>query len=166
MLITLGQPKLKVEPFIHMTNKTKSTFLKELNKRFGYNLDTKIVALNKKEIFLSFMPLVKPLTPIMDILHFYAGKLPIALGTGGTRDVTDQLIKALDIAQYVDVIITADDVKRGKPDPETFIKAAELLNVPAQYCQVFEDGELGLQAGKSAGMIVTDVRPILKVAVN
>ena len=48
-----------------------------------------------------------------------------------------------------------------KPEPETFMKCAELLNIEPQYCQVFEDGELGMQAAHTAGMLLTDVRPFV-----
>ena len=45
-----------------------------------------------------------------------------------------------------------------KPHPETFLKCAELMNVAPADCEVFEDGELGIEAAKRAGMIATDVR--------
>jgi HAD superfamily hydrolase (TIGR01509 family) len=57
--------------------------------------------------------------------------------------------------------VTADDVVRHKPDPETFLKCAELMGVEPEFCQVFEDGELGMQAAQRAGMILTDVRPFV-----
>jgi len=49
-------------------------------------------------------------------------------------------------------------VKEGKPNPETFLKCAEAMNIEPRYCQVFEDGNPGLQAAKTAGMIATDIR--------
>jgi len=48
-------------------------------------------------------------------------------------------------------MITADDVERGKPDPEPYLKGAALLGVPASECVVFEDAPAGIRAGKSAG---------------
>ena len=48
-------------------------------------------------------------------------------------------------------MITADDVQRGKPDPEPYVKGAELLGVPASECLVFEDAPAGIRAGKLAG---------------
>lgn len=48
-------------------------------------------------------------------------------------------------------IITADDVQRGKPDPEPYVKGAALLGIPASECLVFEDAPAGIRAGKSAG---------------
>lgn len=48
-------------------------------------------------------------------------------------------------------MITSDDVSRGKPDPEPYLKGAALLGVPASDCVVFEDAPAGIRAGKSAG---------------
>ncbi len=45
-----------------------------------------------------------------------------------------------------------------KPDPEVFLKAAELMNVAPENCIVFEDGDFGIEAGRQAGMAVIDVR--------
>jgi sugar-phosphatase len=49
------------------------------------------------------------------------------------------------------LLISADDITRGKPDPEGFRKAAKLLNVPPEECLVFEDTPAGLEAGRVAG---------------
>ena len=57
-------------------------------------------------------------------------------------------------------IVTADDVTHHKPEPETFLKCAELVGVKAENCQVLEDGVLGMEAAKTAGMFLIDVRPI------
>jgi len=49
---------------------------------------------------------------------------------------------------------TSDDVRRGKPDPEPYLKGAALLGVPAGRCVVFEDAPAGIRAGKAAGALV------------
>jgi sugar-phosphatase len=51
-------------------------------------------------------------------------------------------------------IITCDDVRNGKPDPEPYIKGAALLGVPPTKCIVFEDAPAGIRAGKAAGALV------------
>jgi sugar-phosphatase len=47
--------------------------------------------------------------------------------------------------------VTIEDISRGKPDPEGYLRAAELLAVDPQYCLVVEDAEVGLAAGRAAG---------------
>ena len=49
------------------------------------------------------------------------------------------------------VLVTTDDVAAGKPDPAGYLRAAELLGVPAADCLVVEDAEVGLAAGRAAG---------------
>ena len=55
------------------------------------------------------------------------------------------------------VLVTADDVAQGKPHPEPFLRAAELLGVPPEDCLVIEDSPAGIHAGKKAGMPVVAV---------
>lgn len=55
------------------------------------------------------------------------------------------------------VLVTADDVTRGKPDPEPYLLAAKRLGIDSQDCVVVEDAPAGIQAGKSAGMTVIGV---------
>jgi beta-phosphoglucomutase-like phosphatase (HAD superfamily) len=55
-------------------------------------------------------------------------------------------------------MITCDDVRRGKPDPEPYKKGADLLGVPASRCVVFEDAPAGIRAGKAAGALVIALR--------
>lgn len=49
------------------------------------------------------------------------------------------------------LLVTIEDISRGKPDPEGYLRAAELLAVDPQYCLVVEDAEVGLAAGRAAG---------------
>src|SRR5579872_3926057 len=55
-------------------------------------------------------------------------------------------------------IVTCDDVTNGKPDPEPYIKGADLLGVPASKCVVFEDAPAGIRSGKAAGALVIALR--------
>jgi HAD superfamily hydrolase (TIGR01509 family) len=55
-------------------------------------------------------------------------------------------------------MVTSDDVRVGKPDPEPYLKGAALLGVPASKCIVFEDAPAGIRSGKSAGALVIALR--------
>lgn len=59
---------------------------------------------------------------------------------------------------YPRQVITSDDVLRGKPDPEPYLKGAALLGVPTSGCVVFEDAPAGIRAGKNAGAMVVALR--------
>jgi beta-phosphoglucomutase-like phosphatase (HAD superfamily) len=55
------------------------------------------------------------------------------------------------------VVVCGDDVINGKPAPDVFLKAAELLGIPPQRCIVFEDALFGIEAARRAGMKVVGV---------
>ena len=101
---------------------------------------------------------VKPIEPVSDIVKRYYGKLPMAVGTGGHRDAVERTLEITGLRKYFDIIVTANDVNSFKPHPETFLRCAELMNVDPQFIEVFEDGDLGIEAALKAGMYITDVR--------
>lgn len=108
--------------------------------------------------FYKVQHLVKPIEPVVEIVKKYYGILPMAVGTGGHREAVERTLDITDLRKYFDIIVTANDVNAFKPNPETFLRCAELMNVEPQFIEVFEDGELGIEAAKKAGMTVTDVR--------
>ena len=101
---------------------------------------------------------VKPIAPVAEIVKRYYGILPMAVGTGGHREAVERTLEVTGLKKYFDIVVTANDVKNFKPHPETFLKCAKLINVEPRYIEVFEDGDLGIEAAISAGMIPTDVR--------
>jgi beta-phosphoglucomutase family hydrolase len=107
--------------------------------------------------FYKVQHLVKPIEPVTEIVRKYFGILPMAVGTGGHREAVERTLEITGLSKYFDIIVTANDVNSFKPHPETFLKCAELMQVEPQYIEVFEDGELGMEAARKAGMNVTDV---------
>ncbi len=117
-------------------------------------------ALNAKEqIFAELIPKVVPIEPVVELVHQFNGKLPMAVATGGTRSICLLTLQALGIEGLFQSIVTADDVLNGKPAPDIFIEAARQLGVLPGLCLAFEDAELGLQSARAAGMLVIDIRP-------
>ncbi len=125
----------------------------------GYRLDPDTIIQAKNTAYLKLAVHIEPIKPVFDIVTRYYQKIPMALGTGECRAIALSNIKAAGLDKYFQVIVTADEVTNPKPDPETFLECARLMGVPPEVCQVFEDGELGLEAARRAGMIATDVRP-------
>ncbi len=83
----------------------------------------------------------------------------MAVGTGGKRTIASETLQILGLDKYIPILVSADDVENHKPEPETFLKCAELMGISPRNCQVFEDANLGFQAAKAAGMMLTDVTP-------
>lgn len=115
----------------------------------------------KQQIFWENIDLLKPHLPVVDLVHQYHGKFPLAVGTGASRRSAELQLKALNIYDLFDAVVSADDVTEHKPEPQTFLRCAELMKTSPEKCQVFEDGILGMQAAEAAGMFLTDVRPYL-----
>ena len=132
-----------------------------INNELGLNLDPEKFSRRKEEIFLENIQDVKLIEPVADIVREYYNILPMSIGTGGKKKIAKLTLEILGFEKFFQIIVSAEDVINHKPNPDTFLKCAELMNVAPEFCQVFEDGELGLTAGRKAGMIVTDVRPYL-----
>jgi beta-phosphoglucomutase family hydrolase len=154
--------KMSASLLYQVTGMSTEKIVVYINQHFGYQLDVQTIAKAKGEAYLRLTKKIEPIRPVFKIVREYHGKLPFALGTGEYRDIALVNIKAAGLDRFFEIMVTADDVKNGKPDPETFLKCAELMKVPPEFCQVFEDAPPGLEAATRAGMIVTDVRPFLQ----
>ena len=112
----------------------------------------------KLKVFYDQQQYIKPIEPVVNIVKKYHGVLPMAVGTGGHRLAVERTLEVTSLRKYFNIIITANDIENFKPHPETFLKCADLMDVEPKYIEVFEDSDLGIEAGVKAGMIVTDVR--------
>jgi beta-phosphoglucomutase-like phosphatase (HAD superfamily) len=130
-----------------------------LKEKFKKDFDPQVFADKKEANFLKNIHLAEPILPVIEIIRQYFGKLPMACGTGGTRFYAMKTLELAGVREYFEHIVTAEDVVNHKPHPDTFLKAAELIGVQPEFCQVFEDSPLGIRAAKAAGMMATDVTP-------
>ena len=78
--------------------------------------------------------------------------VPMAVASAGGIDNVEFILNNLNLRQYFQEVVSARDVKRGKPDPEIFLLAAKRLGVDPSACLVFEDSKAGLEAATNAGM--------------
>ncbi len=130
-----------------------------LKEKFQQDFDPQEFADKKEFNFLQNIHLAGPIHPVINIIRKYHGNLPMACGTGGTRFYAHKTLELAGVHAYFEHVVTAEDVENHKPYPDTFLKAAELIGVSPEFCQVFEDSKLGLQAAEAAGMMATDVTP-------
>ncbi len=78
--------------------------------------------------------------------------IKMAIGSAAIRSNIDFVIDGLSIRGYFDTIVSADDVKHSKPDPETYNACASQLGIAPQDCLVFEDAPKGAECAGNAGM--------------
>jgi beta-phosphoglucomutase len=75
-----------------------------------------------------------------------------ALASSAPRPNIDAAFEVLSLGRYLDAVVSADEVGRGKPDPAIFLEAARRLGCPPGRCVVVEDAPAGLEAARRAGM--------------
>jgi beta-phosphoglucomutase len=124
--------------------------------------DAEIIALGnrKEELYREILRRdgIEALPGVKDFLKAarVAG-IPASVGSSTPRKNIDTVIEMAGLEGLFDAIVSADDVQRGKPDPEVFLKGAAKLNRKPERCVVFEDAFVGIQAGKSGGMKVVGI---------
>jgi HAD superfamily hydrolase (TIGR01509 family) len=128
------------------------------NSRFSTALRPSDTVKTKHGFFRAHAAEFKPIPHVVDVVLKHQGKLPMAVVSGGVREIVEMELKALHIRRFFSVILTADDDIKPKPAPDIFLEAARRLGVAPERCQVFEDGDFGLAAARAAGMLATDVR--------
>lgn len=132
-----------------------------LAKEQGKVVDADSVAEAKEELFLALLEDVQPILAVKAIAEFHREHMPMAVATGSLHWVAEKILKALEIREWFDVIVGADDVENPKPAPDTYLKAAELIGVHPKRCHAFEDTKLGIEAARNAGMEVVDINTLL-----
>ena len=140
--------------------------VEKLNQIFGKTIDPKEMGDLKEEEFENNMHLTPEIKVVTDLVRKYHGKLPMAVGTGGSRRLSLKSLDIIGLSGYFDILVTSEEVSNFKPHPETFLKCAEQMGVAPADCEVFEDGVLGIQAARTAGMMVVDVTEYYNVTIG
>ena len=99
--------------------------------------------------------------PSLSIAREFYGKIPLAVASGGTHKIIEQVLTHLGIRDLFEAVVTSEDVTNQKPAPDIFLEAARRIGVPPRFCRAYEDTDLGMQAIRAAGMEAVDVRELL-----
>ena len=108
-----------------------------------------------RDYFFKRLPEVKvPLVPhVKEVLEKFKNEgKHLSLASSSARKLIDIFTQQTNIAHYFEVIMSGDDVKYSKPNPEIFLKVAQWYGLPATQFTVIEDSTNGVKAAKSAGM--------------
>jgi len=106
----------------------------------------------KTEIHLMLTPKIRLFDGVIDLLEALRPVVKMALATMSNRKVIDKTLREKDIRGFFDFVITADEVKKPKPDPEALLKCAEAMRCKPERCVVVEDSIFGVIAARRAGM--------------
>jgi beta-phosphoglucomutase len=122
---------------------------------FGEVSDTRLQALSdrKEKLYRDLVredpPIIPGAVELVRALHEAGVRL--AVGSSGPTANIDLVLGAMGVADLISVIVSGDDVTRGKPDRQVFTVACERLGLPPASCVVVEDAPAGVQAARAAG---------------
>ncbi|MGG4607759.1 beta-phosphoglucomutase [Providencia sp. Me31A] len=125
------------------------------NKEHIYSADEKNrLAMRKNEYYLKLLDKISPNDILPGVLELItkANEYHIPCAIASASQNAPAILKKLGIDNYFAAIVDPTTLKKGKPDPEIFLKAAELIHVPPEYCIGFEDAEAGIQALKKSNI--------------
>ncbi|QHN02349.1 HAD family phosphatase [Granulicella sp. WH15] len=123
-----------------------------LNQKHGLSMPVAEVAQRKEEHYFEVLPQLQAVPEVLEHIHLTHGKIPFAVVSGSTRDSVVASLETLGILDRFETLVCAGDYKRGKPDPEPFLLAAERLGIAPKDCLVFEDTDMGIESATRAGM--------------
>lgn len=144
---------------VHISGATTPETWEILKKKYGLRADTKELSDKKRAAVINELkkgvttkPGLKQLLSELD-----SHNIAMAVATSAQRERADLVLGTLRIGDYFSAIVTANDIMHGKPAPDIYLKAAELLAVDPKECVVLEDAEVGILSAKEAGMLAIAV---------
>lgn len=146
---------IPLEVLYQLVGRTKKDSAKILSEFFNYQVDgEKIRELTSQEfrkyVKINKIPIKEGLYEVLEFLE--KNNIKRAVGTSSRLSNAQAVLTSVNVIQYFDIIITGDQVSKGKPNPEVFLKASEKLGVEPSKCLVLEDSNAGIEAANAAGM--------------
>lgn len=120
--------------------------------------DVDAVVREKESAFLDFLADVRAVEPVFRVAEAHRGHLPMAVASGGYRDVVTKTLAGIGVLDWFAAVVCAEDTPRHKPEPDVFLEATRRLGADPRRCVAFEDTDIGLEAARRAGMAAVDVR--------
>ena len=127
-----------------------------LGAQQGIAMNAKEVAHRKELLYYELLPRLQAVPEVLEQIELNwslgAGRLPMAVVSGGNRESVTNSLRTLGLRDRFETLVCSEDYTKGKPNPEPFLVAARRLGVVPADCLVFEDTELGIEAATAAGM--------------
>lgn len=154
MLQTLGASLSREQVRGHMYGKNEELLVRVFGKDH-FTLEEMMDIAHRKEVL--YQEAFRPHLALIEGLPAFLSKareqqIPMAIGTAANQFNIDFVLDNLQIRDYFQAVISAEDVVMSKPDPEVFLKCAAALNADPVSCLVFEDAPKGVEAARNAGM--------------
>lgn len=137
---------------------SEEVLMDAFEEKHALQLDRTRVVDRMRRAYLANIAALTECGSVAGIVRRTHGTLPLAVASGGPRQIVHASLEHLGLARFFDAIVTLDEVGIPKPAPNIFLRAAAELDVNPQACLVFEDSDTGLDAARAAGMQAIDVR--------
>lgn len=144
--------------FYSMGGRPTRDIVTTLARERGIEIDVDRAVHIKETSFLAQIDRIEAIDPVVDVVLRSRGRVPMAVVTGGYRNVCLQILERVGIADCFDTIVASEDTSKHKPDPDPFLEAARRLGARPERCVVWEDSDLGIAAARAGGMEWIDVR--------
>jgi beta-phosphoglucomutase len=143
----LGRPLTEAEYFEHLAGHTDE----EMLERWLGGSDRALIE-KRVDRYCALAADGRTVAPeTREAVAFAAGLVPVAVVSAALRREIDAVVDGAGLRPHLTLVVSQDDVERGKPEPECYLLAAERLGIAAGELLVFEDTDVGVAAAKAAG---------------
>lgn len=147
---------------LHFKGVTAPEIFYCLFRKHKIKRDAEKYALLKDKVYRSYLKNLKALPGVINFINqLKKVKVKIAIASSGSRLNVNFILKKLRLRRKFNAVVNGDQVKKGKPNPEIFLKAARKMKVKPKECVVIEDSVSGIKAAKRAGMFCIGVTTTL-----
>lgn len=147
---------LAKEDYLNYTGKSGKEIEKELIEKYNLKIKEGSLLEKKKKISKEWLK-VKPIKILpfaVEALEFLMSKgVELAVVSGGTREEVEIKLNRSGLGFLFKFIVSGDDVKKGKPEPDVYLYGTRKINLLPGECIVFEDTQYGVESAKLAGLI-------------
>ena len=149
-LAEVGVPLIR-EKFFSQAGMTAIEQIRYFCELAGVEADYHAIYARKRELFKDYILKAEPIPCNVELLEVLRKQgCKVAIATGSSVPSVQPVMEKFNIK--IDALVTAEDVQRGKPNPDLFLKAAEKLGVEPGSCIVIEDSDVGIEAARAANM--------------
>lgn len=132
--------------------KTDRAGYESISEKFNTSLPIEKLLKDKANFYLKLFPEYKKSYPgVIELISSLANNYTLALTSSSSRAEVDLITKEYRVDKLFRITISADEVKRGKPDPEPYLTTCNLLKLDPKECVVIEDSKSGVLSAKAAG---------------
>jgi HAD superfamily hydrolase (TIGR01509 family) len=104
-----------------------------------------------EEVYRRDLPLVEG---AVEAVQRLAARWPLGLASSSNRELIDLVLELSELARYFRATVSSEEVRRGKPEPDVYLEAAQRLEVSPERCAAVEDSDAGIRSARAAGMRV------------